>query len=294
MARRWARRILTAWTLLAFAGAVSDAAAQDTPLDNVSFFVGLDGSKQPQDLGINANHGLRVSGNVGLAVSRTRRVGIQVGIGLNMSDAAVHVLDQIEGTSRRTQTFVTVGVFQSLGDRATWGLAYDALFQQYYDDMALGQVRGFAGYSATPSTEVGLWFTKSAIGADAMVASTAVRLDPISQVNGFVSRTWPTRARTTFWLGAAAGHDNVVLVFPENTRSTPVLVYGAALELPLSDRFAVSGSANFLTPTATGTVDAFLGLTFYPGKSALRPARPAFAPAQAVASNPMFAVNLRR
>lgn len=98
----------------------------------------------------------------------------------------------------------------------------------------------------------------------------------------------------TFWLGVAAGHDNVVLVFPDDSRSDRVLVYGAALELPLSDRFAVSGAANFLTPTATGTVDAFLGLTFYPGKSAPRPSRPAFAPPQAVASNPMFAVNLRR
>ena len=164
-------------------------------------------------------------------------MGVQVGIGLNVSDAAVHVLDQIEGTSRRTQTFITVGVFQSLCERATWGLAYDALFEQYYDDVALGQLRGFAGYGVTPSTEVGVWFTKSAMGADATVGSTAVRLDPISQANGYVTRTWPTRARTTFWLGVAAGHDNVVLVFPANSRSGRVLAYGATLDLPLSDRF---------------------------------------------------------
>jgi hypothetical protein len=83
--------------------------------------------------------------------------------------------------------------------------------------------------------------------------------------------------------------------YPRELRSAPVLVDGVALELPLSDRFAVSGSANFLTPTATGTVDAFLGLTFYPGRSgALHDAASVRAPPQAVASNPMVAVNLRR
>ena len=40
------------------------------------------------------------------------RLGAQIGVATNLSDAAVHVLDQVEGTSRRTQTFLTFGVFQ--------------------------------------------------------------------------------------------------------------------------------------------------------------------------------------
>jgi hypothetical protein len=98
--------------------------------ENVSVFAGLDGSKQPQDLGINANMGARFSANLGLPISDRLNLGAQVGAGVNLSDAAVHVLDQIEGTSNRTQTFVTIGLFQAVGRKTTWGLAYDALMQQ--------------------------------------------------------------------------------------------------------------------------------------------------------------------
>jgi hypothetical protein len=64
--------------------------------------------------------------------------------------------------------------------------------------------------------------------------------------------------------------------------------------MPLSDRFAVTGSANFISPASTGTVDAFLGLTFYPGRSSLRAAHNAFTPIVPVANNPTMAINLRR
>lgn len=136
--------------------ATSMAAAQERLLERVSLFAGLDGSKQPQDLGINANMGIRVSGNLGVPVSSALKLGAQLGVGVNVSDAAVHVLDQIEGTSRRTQTFVTFGLFQQPLARLTWALAYDALFHQYYDDFTLGQVRGFGEYQVASSDAVGV------------------------------------------------------------------------------------------------------------------------------------------
>ncbi len=64
--------------------------------------------------------------------------------------------------------------------------------------------------------------------------------------------------------------------------------------MPLSDRFAITGSANFITPTATGTVDAFLGVTPYPGRSAMRSGRNTFSPVSTVANNPTMAINARR
>jgi hypothetical protein len=72
-----------------------------------------------------------------------------------------------------------------------------------------------------------------------------------------------------------------------------VFVYGSELALPLSPRLEITGAANFITPTATGTVDAFLGVTFYPGKGGTA-ARGSFAPLLGVANNPHFAVNLQR
>lgn len=269
-------------------------ASHSSVFENLSVFAGLDGSKQPQDLGINANMGLRLSANWGFPVVDSVSLGAQIGAAYNASDAAVHVLDQIEGTSRRTQTYITAGLFQHPTEKLHWGLAYDLLLQHYYDDFTLGQWRGQLGYDVARSNEVGVWFTKNAQGDDGTMSDTTVHLEPISQVNGYTRITWASQAQTTVWLGVARGHHNVVWVFPDNSRSENVLVYGAELQLPLNDRFAVMGAANFLTPTSTGTVDAYLGLTFYPGRGAMRASRSRYAPLSTVANSPTMPVNLRR
>jgi hypothetical protein len=261
--------------------------------DTFNLFVGLDGSKQPQDLGINANMGVRFAANWGVPVIERAGLGAQVGAAVNLSDAAVHVLDQISGTSRRTQTYVTAGLFQRPTPRVNWALGYDALFQQYYTDDTLGQVRGQLGYDVTSSNEVGVWFTKGVKGDTGQFDTTTVHLDAISQVNGYTRVSWASGAKTTLWMGVANGHGNVVWVFPDNSRKDKVFVYGAELDMPLNDRFAVTGAANFLTPTATGTVDAYLGMTYFPGRGSKRTAS-RYTPAMTVANSPTFPVNLQR
>lgn len=126
------------------------------------------------------------------------------------------------------------------------------------------------------------------------MGATPVYLSPISQINGFARHIWDNNAITNVWVGVASAHHNVVWVFDDNSKDKHVLVYGAELSVPLSDRFAIIGAANFLTPTATGTVDAYLGLTFFPGRSAIRSSRSVFAPFTTVANNPTFAVDLQR
>jgi hypothetical protein len=261
--------------------------------ENLSLFVGPDGSKQPQDLGINAEMGVRFAANWGFPISERFKLGAQVGAASNISDGAVHVLDQIGGPGHRTQTFVTMGVFQR-PSRFNWGLVYDLSLERYYDDFRFSQWRGQAGYSVTDSDEVGTWFTKSAHGQDGHLGLTAVRLDPISQVNAYTRHTWANHAQTTVWVGVANAHSNIVWVLPDNSTSGHMLVYGSALDIPLSERFGVTGAANFITPSGTGTVDAFLGLTFYPGRGGFRAARNTFAPLTTVANNPTMAIDLRR
>jgi hypothetical protein len=262
--------------------------------DNLSLFIGPDGSKQPQDLGINANMGLRASANFGFRLSERLKLGMQVGVGSNFSENAVHVLDQIQGTTHRTQTFFTVGVFEHPSQKFNWGLVYDTLVEHYYDDFHLSQLRGQAGYNVTRDNEIGASFTKGLKGQDGTMLATPVRLDPIDQIKGYARHTWATRAQTTIWVGMANGHNDVVWVFPDNSRDTHVLLYGAELYLPLSDRFAVTGAANLLTPASTGTVDAYLGVAFFPGRGAFRASGSTFAPLQPVANNPEMAVNLHR
>src|SRR5713226_311856 len=135
---------------------------------------------------------------------------------------------------------------------------------------------------------------KSVQGDSGKMGTTSVRLDPISQANFFYRHIWSTHAQTSAWVGVAAGHYDVVWVFPANPRDEHVLVWGSELHLPLSDRVAITGAANFLTPTSTGTVDAFLGVAFYPGRSAMRVDRNRYAPIASVANNPTFSVDLHR
>jgi hypothetical protein len=307
------RTVRLAIIIAAILGVPTLAAAQATPQDqaravqviaaehgsvslfeNVEFFIGLDGSKQPQDLGINANMGVRFAVNAGIPLSRSNGLGAQIGVATNLSDAAVHVLDQVEGTSRRTQTFLTFGVFQKNVSRFSWAVGYDYLHETYYDTFNLGQVRAQAGYGVTANDEVGAWFTKSVQSDSGAVATTAVQLDPISQVNGYLRHTWPTNARTAIWAGVATHHHNVVLLLPGDTRDEHVMVYGAQLEMPLSNRFSITGTGNFLTPTATGTVDAYLGVTYYPGSRGTPGGRGRFAPAMTIGNNPEFPVDLSR
>lgn len=279
------------------ASAQTPAPAQPAPssgVQNLNIFVGLDGSKQPQDLGINANMGARFSANWGFGLSQKDGLGGQVGIGVNLSDAAVHVLDQVEGTSSRKQLYVTAGVFQRThNDKVTWAAAFDLLKEDYYNSFMLGQIRGQFGYQLNDRNEMGAWFTKDVMGDDGDLLGSPLRLDPISQIVGFSTQTWPTSARTSLWLGLVSGHDNVVATISNEPRSEWVAVYGAGLHMPLSDRFAIFGEGNFVTPTATGTVDAYLGVVFYPGGGASKRTPSRFSPVLAVANNPTFPVNLK-
>ncbi len=158
----------------------------------------------------------------------------------------------------------------------------------------LGQLRGSAGYGVTPTNEFGVWFAKSTQGDNGVMGETPVRLEPVSQVNAYWTHSWPSFATTSLWAGVASGHDNVVWVIPEDSRDENVFVYGADLHMPLSDRFAITGAANFLTPTSTGTVDAFLGLAFYPGRTVMSKETQRFSPVMNVANNPTFSVDLTR
>ncbi|MEQ1730899.1 MAG: DUF6666 family protein [Vicinamibacterales bacterium] len=261
-------------------------------LDRVNVFIGLDGSKQPQDLGINANMGPRFAVNFGAPIAKASGLGVQFGSAVNLSDAAVHVLDQVDGTSRRTQMFTTLGLFQRAGS-VSWGVAFDALHQHYYDNEWMAQIRGEVSTGIGASNQVGVWFTAPTRHADAAVATTAVRLEPIAQVNGMLRHSWPSGARTGVWVGVAEGHHNVVLVFPDNSRDRHVVVYGAEVSMPLNERWSVTGATNLMTPTATGTVDAYMGVTFNLGRSKARPTT-TFVPLLGVANNTAFSVDLSR
>jgi hypothetical protein len=263
-------------------------------IDNLSVFLGLDGSKQPQDLGLNANMGGRAEINWGFPLLPSWGIGGQIGSSENYSDAAVHVVNQLEGTHNRWQNFTTVGVFQRTNWGLKWAAAYDFLDERYYDHIELGQWRGLLGFDVNEHNEIGSWFTVTDRNDTAFFTTAPVHLEPLSQGTLYWTHTWHCEAQTSVWVGMAEGHGRVVFSISNEPPTKNVFTYGAAVNIPLGNYVSLYGAANFLTPADTGTVDAFLGFAFYPGGGARELRHRRFAPLLPVANNPFFSVDLRQ
>ena len=262
--------------------------------DNLSVFVGLDGSKQPQDVGINAHFGGRAAINLGLPLNRDWGLGFQIGTAISATDAAVGVLEVVDGADSRTQFYSTVGLFQESESGHHWALAYDLLHQSYYDDNTLHQLRARVGTQISPCDRVGV-AAMVAIGPkeNAQVGGTQVRLSPIDQISAYWSHRWETNAVTECWFGFADGHGEVVHVFTGNPRRRTAPLFGSSLNIPLNDRLSIYGQGNFILPPDSGTVDAYLGLVYNFGGGNRRSVR-RFAPPLDVAGSTSFAVDLAR
>ncbi len=262
-------------------------------LENLSLFGGLEGSKQPQDFGVNAHFGGRFHANLGLPLIADCGLGFQVGTATNYTDNAVQVVERIEGTSERFQSFTTVGLFQRTDCGLSWAVGYDYLYQDYYDNFNLGQWRGDIGYRCDPCNEIGTWFAISSQDDQGSFLTIPMSLDPITQGNVYWRRNWENDAQTTFWLGIAEGHAEANVALGDLPPVGERLVFGSDIFVPLSPKLAIFGQANFITPADTGTVDAFLGIAYFPGGSHGARERQ-FAPRLSVANNTTFANDFSR
>lgn len=266
--------------------------ATESWLDNFSLFTGLEASRQPQDLGINANFGAALSANLGLPLLPSAGIGLQLGTGVNPSRAGVKVLNEVEGTNSRTQWFNTIGLFRRSDD---WyvGAAYDCQYTDYYTMIFAGQLRGEVGYAVGDNDTVGLWGTWSMHGDEVHILDTDFQIRPISQINVFWNHRWPTLAETRVWLGASGQHGTDIVLIPDDHRTDPALTFGLQVFVPLSERLVLFGQGNFVTPSDTGTLDAYLGFAYlFGGVDGHRTRR--YAPVLPVVNNPTFALDLRR
>jgi len=262
--------------------------------DSLELFAGLEGSKQPQDFGVNAHFGGRVHANFGLPLWEESGLGLQLGTGLNQTDHAVAVTSAIEGSSSRTQSFSTVGIFQRTDNGWTWAIAHDFLYQEDYDRSTLTQWRGQVGYQLTPQNEIGLMGRLPQKEADANWGGVPVHLSALAQGSVYLRHKWAFGGETTGWLGVADRHGQSNVALGDRPSTSEVLVFGATLQIPLNDHWALFGEANFVTPADTGTVDAYLGFAFYPGGGATGWRNRKFSPILPVANNTSFTTNLGR
>ncbi len=255
----------------------------------------IDGSKQPQDFGVNANLGVQTSFNWGLALLPSYGLGLQVGSGITATSNAVRVYELLGETSGRTQSFTTLGVFQRSESGWAWGVVHDFLYEKSFDDFQLGQWRGRLSYDLTEDDTIGVTtMLRSYDDSGVFGTSTAVTLKPIDQANLFWRHFWETGAQTTLWTGLAQGHgeDNIV-TGPSAARDEQFLL-GADVLMPLTTRLAIYGETNLMMPADTGTVDAFLGVQWYPSGGVMRARRGRYSPMMSLASPTTFSVDLSR
>ena len=262
--------------------------------DYFTVFGGLEGSKQPQDFGVNAHFGGRVALDWARLVLPDSGIGVHLGSAVNVTDNAVQVVERMEGTTDRTQFFTTVGVFQRTHSGLLWEAAYDFLYQDYYDDFFLGQWRGRLGYELTCADEVGLQTSLHANGDEGQFGATDVYLRPINQASLYWRHTWGSGARVGGWAGIAEGHAEANIALGDWPRRDEVFLFGSDIYVPLTNYLAIFGEANFLMPADTGTVDAYLGFEFFPWGGACQGRRAYNAPLLPVANNTSFATDLFR
>lgn len=263
------------------------------PLDTLSLFGGLEGSKQPQDFGVNANFGSRWAANWGFPLLADYGIGAQIGTSINQTDNAVQVFERVGESSNRTQSYSTIGVFQRL-DKWRWGLGYDFLYESYYDQFFLGQWRGRGGYAVTEVDEFGVWFAISQHHDSGKFLTIPVTLTPLTQGSVYWQHLFSSGARTMFWMGVSEGHAQANLALGDLKKTGDQFVFGAEVDLPLNRYFSIYGQANFISPADSGTVDSYLGIAFYPGGHAYPATRNPFAPLLALANSTMFATDIHR
>jgi hypothetical protein len=273
-------------------------AKQDSSLsflwENLSVFGGLDGWKEPEDLGVNAHFGMRGAVNGGWPLLEEYGIGLQAGTALNYSTNAVRVLRGVDGTHETLQNFTTVGLFQRTDAGISWGAAYDFRFDDYYSNVSFGQWRGQIGYDLCDTDQVGVWGALRDHGDDSSIGRASFELRPITQGAVYWRHVWAGDIVTRGWVGMAEGHGRFLLVAPGESAVHHPITFGADLLVPLTESLAIYGEANFITPNDTGTVDATLGLAWYPGAGAHRTAHSRFAPLLPLANNSWFPIDLRQ
>ncbi len=261
--------------------------------DETSFLFAIDGSKQPQDFGVNANLGGHASVNTGLPLIEAFGLGCQIGTGITASSNAVRVYELLGEATGRTQSFTTTGVFQRLDNGFSWGLVHDFLYEKSFDRFSLGQWRGRGSYQLNANNEVGMQFAlRSYTDNGVFGTATPVRLEPINQGNLFLRHFWETGAQTTCWFGLADEHgENNAVTGPSPPKKVPFL-FGADVLMPLTCSLAIYGETNMIMPSDTGTVDAFLGVQWFPGQKSFSARRGKYSPVMSLASPTTFSVDL--
>ena len=278
--------------------AVQHLAAGDIygpPSGTLTSFFGIDGSKQPQDFGANANLGVAAQLNYAGPLWAERGIGFQIGSRVTFTGNAVQVFELLGESKDRFQNFTTVGLFQRLDSGFSYGFAYDYANVESFDSFSLGQWRVRASFELTPVDEIGVTLNFSDRSDTGRFNDENVVLDPVDQLHIYLRRNWQSGVNTSFWLGVGDKHSEENAITGTLPPKTNQLLFGAEIFAPLNDWMAIYGETNIMMPADTGAVDAYLGIQFAPrGIRRTQSRSNRFRTFLPVASNPTFTTDLNR
>lgn len=259
--------------------------------EQLSFLAAIDGAKQPQDFGVNADLGVRLRANYAAPLWESYGLGYQIGSAVNWTDNAVTVFEFLGEDTNRFQSHTTIGLFQRLS-RYGWGVVYDHLYQDGFDKATLGQIRSRVSCDVTPRTQLGLEGRLRARDDTSFFLGAPVTLRSINQGSVYWRHLFETGVQSSWYFGIAGQHseDNVATGVRQVRDKSFVL--GADFTAPLNDSLALYGETNLIMPADTGTVDAFFGMIWYPFGNAKTAFRKRFSPMMPVAAATSFAVDL--
>jgi hypothetical protein len=244
---------------------------------NFNEYGGVQAFKGPVDRGINGNFGFHKGVNWASPFWDAAGIGFQLGGEIAVSD--------FEGktgpfNNTREQYFVTTGLFRRAACNYGWqgGAVFDYLHDNFYTQMNLGQVRAEISYQAC-GHEVGVWAgvhvrsdTKTAAAAAAF-AQNSVTFQSTDQINLFYRRRFANGGVARTWIGGTNNNG---------------MIWGSDATAPLSERWAIQASYNYLWPVGANDVPNAIreswglqmSLVWYPGykcpNACFNPYRPLF------------------
>ena len=259
-------------------------------LQRSEFSFGVQGFKGPLDDGENANFGFQQGVNFGFALLPSYGIGGQIGATFTQSDLHGYEVDGIESKDARTQQFLTIGVFERATDCCAlqWGIVFDWMKDEFVTDVELTQLRGEIGYLFNECSEVGFWFTASDDDDLSYYSgnqgSRAIWAEPTDMYAFYYRHTACEGNELRVWGGFTDNSDGLL---------------GGDFQVPLSDRLALRGAANYLIPSEEKGYDGSreeswgmgVSVVWYPGRRARCASTDLFAPLLRPADNTTFMVD---
>jgi hypothetical protein len=256
-------------------------------LRGLSVFAGVDGFKGPLDRGTNGNFGMNEGLNLARPLGDPWGCGYQIGANFVQSDFSgaptITMADQYNLRSAfRKQYFATAGLFRRAGPCGGFqgGVAYDYLYDMYYQNTSLQQIRSESGYKINDDYEIG-YYGVYGVATERVIDG---RLDPTDMFIAYLRRSFENGGDGRLWAGATGQGDGLI---------------GADLWVPLGRSFALENRINFMIPKegrgdegrSRESWGLVIQLVWYPGQNAKCQQQNPYRPIFNVADNSLFMVD---